>query len=61
MEATSESRVELDIEGNERTVRDAVVQAGDPLGRIVMRYAYDMRGKPCASSEYGGRVALDAF
>ena len=38
------TRVELDIEGNQRAVRDAIVQAGDPLGRIVMRYAYDMLG-----------------
>jgi len=38
------TRVELDIEGKQREVRDAVVQAGDPLGRIVMRYDYDMLG-----------------
>ena len=38
------SRVELDIEGNERAVRDPVEQAGDPLGRVVMRYAHDMLG-----------------
>lgn len=38
------SRVELDIEGNQCAIRDAVVQAGDPLGRIVMRYTYDMLG-----------------
>ncbi|CUU56570.1 RHS repeat-associated core domain-containing protein [Parafrankia irregularis] len=38
------SRVELDIEGNQRSVRDAIQQAGDPLGRVVMRYAYDMLG-----------------
>ncbi|WP_081066246.1 SpvB/TcaC N-terminal domain-containing protein [Burkholderia cepacia] len=38
------TRVELDIEGNRRAVRDAVQQGGDPLGRIVMRYAYDMLG-----------------
>ncbi|MDN5940460.1 MAG: hypothetical protein L0H94_01140 [Nitrospira sp.] len=36
------TRVELDIEGNQRAVRDAIVQAADPLGRIVMRYDYDM-------------------
>ena len=28
------TRVELDIEGNQRAVRDPIVQAGDPLGRI---------------------------
>jgi RHS repeat-associated protein len=38
------TRVELDIEGNQRIVRDAVTQAGGPLGRIVMQYAYDMLG-----------------
>ncbi|WP_204043226.1 SpvB/TcaC N-terminal domain-containing protein [Acrocarpospora phusangensis] len=38
------TRVELDIEGNQREVRDAVQQAGDPLGRVVMRYAHDMLG-----------------
>jgi RHS repeat-associated protein len=47
LDGTEESfatRVELDIEGNQRAVRDAIQQAGDPLGRIVMRYAYDMLG-----------------
>jgi len=38
------TRVEFDIEGNQRSVRDAIVQNGDPLGRIVMRYNYDMLG-----------------
>jgi len=38
------TRVELDIEGNQRAVRDAIVQAGDALGRVVMRYDYDMLG-----------------
>jgi RHS repeat-associated protein len=37
-------RVELDIEGKERAVRDAIEQAGDPLGRVVVRYSYDMLG-----------------
>jgi RHS repeat-associated protein len=45
-------RVELDIEGNQRAVRDAVNKAfdaqdnevEDPLGRIVMRYDYDISG-----------------
>ncbi|MEO7987711.1 MAG: toxin TcdB middle/C-terminal domain-containing protein [Gemmatimonadales bacterium] len=44
------TRVELDIEGNERAVRDALRETLDPqgntvideLGRVVMRYAYDM-------------------
>ena len=46
------TRVELDIEGNQRAVRDAVKKAfdaqgneiEDPLGRIVMRYDYDIAG-----------------
>jgi RHS repeat-associated protein len=38
------ARVELDIEGNQRKVRDAIVQNGDVLGRIVMLYDYDMLG-----------------
>jgi RHS repeat-associated protein len=36
------NRVDLDIEGNERVIRDTIEQAGDSLGRIVMRYDYDM-------------------
>ncbi|KML60455.1 toxin [Burkholderia cepacia] len=36
------TRIELDIEGNQRAVRDAIQQAGDALGRIVVRYACDM-------------------
>jgi len=36
------TRVELDIEGNQRAVRDAIQQTADPLGRIVIRYVYDM-------------------
>jgi RHS repeat-associated protein len=36
------SRVDLDITGNQRSVRDAAVQAGDQQGRVVMRYDYDM-------------------
>lgn len=36
------TRVLLDIEGNRRAVRDAVVQSGDRLGRIVVSYGYDM-------------------
>lgn len=38
------SRVGLDIEGNQREVRDALTAAGDPLGRVVVRYDYDMLG-----------------
>jgi RHS repeat-associated protein len=36
------TRVELDIEGNQREVRDAIVQNGDAFGRIVMRFDYDL-------------------
>jgi RHS repeat-associated protein len=54
------TRVELDIEGNQRIVRDAVIQAGDPLGRIVMRYAYDILGNRIhrSSMEAGARWLL---
>jgi RHS repeat-associated protein len=54
------SRVELDIEGNQRAVRDAVIQADDPLGRIVMRYAYDLLGHTVhqRSMEGGARSTL---
>lgn len=46
------TRIELDIEGNQRVVRDAITKAfdaqgneiEDPLGRIVMRYDYYIAG-----------------
>ena len=38
------TRVFLDIEGNQREVRDAMEQKGDKLGRIAMLYDYDMLG-----------------
>lgn len=41
---TFATRVELDIKGKQRVVRDAIQQAGDPLGRVVMRYVYDLLG-----------------
>ncbi len=55
------TRIDLDIEGNQRTVRDAIQQAGDPLGRIVMRYAYDMLGNRIhqLSMEAGARWMLN--
>jgi RHS repeat-associated protein len=37
------TRVVLDIEGNQRAVRDAI-QTPDPLGRVIMRYDYDLLG-----------------
>ncbi len=55
------TRVDLDIEGNQRAVRDAIQQAGDPLGRIAMRYAYDMLGNRIhqLSMEAGARWMLN--
>jgi RHS repeat-associated protein len=55
------TRVELDIEGNQRTIRDSVAQNGDSLGRIVVRYYYDMLGKRVrqASMEAGERWMLN--
>ena len=55
------TRVDLDIEGNQRAVRDAIQQAGDPLGRIVMQYDYDMLGNRIhqASMEAGERWMLN--
>ena len=55
------TRVELDIEGNQRAVRDAIVQNSDTLGRIVMRYDYDMLGNRIhqASMEAGERWMLN--
>jgi hypothetical protein len=49
-----ETRVELDIEGNQRSVTDA-------LGRKVMTYDYDMLGSPAhsASMEAGQRWTLN--
>ena len=63
------TRVELDIEGNQRTVRDANKKSRnaqgneviDELGRIVMRYAYDMLGNRShqLSMEAGARWMLN--
>lgn len=60
-EGKFQSRVELDIEGNQRAVRDAIVQNGDAQGRVVMRYVYDMLGTVIhqASMEAGERWMLD--
>jgi len=38
------TRIDLDIEGNHRATRDAVVQAEDPAGRIVSRADFDLLG-----------------
>lgn len=55
------TRVELDIEGNQRSVRDAIAQAGDQQGRIVMRYNYDLLSNRIhqASMEAGERWMLN--
>lgn len=55
------SRLVLDIEGNQRQVRDAVVQNGDQQGRIVMSCDYDMLGNRVhqASMEAGQRWMLN--
>jgi RHS repeat-associated protein len=55
------TRAELDIEGNQRAVRDAIEQAGDPQGRMVIRYAYDLLGSRIHqhSMEGGARWVLN--
>jgi RHS repeat-associated protein len=55
------ARVDLDIEGNQRAVRDADLQGGDPLGRVVVRYACDVLGRRIHQSnmESGARWRLD--
>lgn len=55
------TRVTLDIDGNQRTVRDAIEQNGDPRGRIVMHYAYDLLGNRVhqSSMEAGARWTLN--
>ncbi|WP_199868646.1 MULTISPECIES: SpvB/TcaC N-terminal domain-containing protein [Streptomyces] len=59
-EDTVATRTELDIEGNQRQVRDAVTQGGDPLGRVVVRYAHDILGNRIhqSSMEAGARWTL---
>ena len=54
------TRVELDIEGNQRVVRDAVQQGDNSLGRIMMRYVYDVSGNRIhqSSMEAGARWKL---
>jgi len=72
-EAEFATRIELDIEGNQRAVRDAIthteardatgnlVIVDDPLGRIVMRYDHDMLGNHIhqLSMEAGARWMLN--
>ena len=54
------TRVELDIEGNQREVRDAMRRTAT-AGRVVMRYDYDMLGNRIhqASMEAGERWMLN--
>ncbi|MFF3871893.1 SpvB/TcaC N-terminal domain-containing protein [Streptomyces sp. NPDC001978] len=61
IEESVATRVELDIESNQRAVRDAIQQTGDLLGRIVMRYAYDLLGNRIHqfSMEAGARWMLN--
>ncbi len=60
-EELTHSRVELDIEGNQREVRDGDKQSGDDRGRIVMRYDQDMLGNQIhqASMEAGEGWSLN--
>lgn len=44
LDETLSKRQVLDIGGSPRIVHDTDQQQGDPLGRIVMRYHYDMHG-----------------
>jgi RHS repeat-associated protein len=61
LEEKNAARVELDVEGNQREVRDAMVQNGDQRGRAVMRYDYDMLGSRIyqTSMEAGERWMLN--
>ena len=61
LEETYPNRVGLDIEGSQREVRDAVIQNGDPLGRIVVLHDFDMLGNRIhhASMEAGERWTLN--
>ena len=55
------TRTTLDIEGNQLAVRDAIEQGNDPLGRVVMEYAYDLLGNRIhqSSMEAGARWMLN--
>jgi RHS repeat-associated protein len=61
VEETYPARVELDIEGNQRAVRDATVDAGVGHSRLVARYDYDMLGNRIhqQSMEAGETWTLD--
>ena len=55
------TRTELDIEGNQRAVIDAMLDPITAKGRVVMRYDYDMLGNRVhqASMEAGARWMLE--
>ncbi len=55
------TRILFDIEGNRREVRDALAQNGDGLGRVTIRYDYDLAGQRIhqASMEAGERWLLN--
>lgn len=55
------TRVALDVQNNQREIRDAIVQGGDSLGRVVMRCDYDMLGTRIhqASMDAGERWMLN--
>ena len=55
------TRADLDIHGNQRLARDADQQANDQLGRIIMRYDYNMVGSRIHqfSMEAGARWMLN--
>lgn len=54
------TRTDLDIEGNQRTVRDALAGPGHERGRTVVRYDYDLLGNRLheASMDAGERWML---
>jgi RHS repeat-associated protein len=39
------SRLDLDVDGNQRAVRDAAVHNGDAMGHLMMRYDYNLAGE----------------
>lgn len=55
------ARTDFDIAGQTLAVRDAVIQAADAQGRLVVRYGYNMLGKRIhqASMEAGERWLLN--
>lgn len=63
-ETRFESRVELDVQGRQRAVRDAIEDSDrerdDPLGRIVGRFVFDLLGNPVRTEaiDAGQRWAL---